>query len=356
MKKKLFAVLLLCLISISSVFASLGYQFDLYSFDPLHKEYFADRTSSDLSIGYLNYFDGLPDRILQDAYEDGEKVVHVFNFDKDLSNGSMMQVKVGETISIARNTFSFNHWLSPIAFDVSAQALIQSFYTEGFDNGIGYDGIYFYGATARVADKLSMRVGYHHYCSHYGDQVIKLIKDDFANFNMGYKYIRMNGIVLGLSLDPTAWLRLYGELDFPESDITLRPIMFAPSWQNNINSDYEDSYNARIVTLGFELTYPIFKSLGDTTFGYDLHMYEEGKVEYNHVSGGPVDYNPDGSWELEHNIKIAQDINDLVSFEVYYHKGRSPFNNFYYSQCSYLGIGFRLDSDATFTLFDSENK
>ena len=367
MLKKIVALLSLYSVCILSLFANVDYQFDLFSLDPLHKEYFADRARADMSVVYLNYFEGVPDIILQDVEVnaiDHDHEVQVWKLKRDLFDNSMMQVKLGETISIARNTITFDNLFSPIAFDLSMQALIQSFYTEGFDNGIGYDGIYFYGGTFRIGDILSMRIGKHHYCSHYGDQVFNLIdKDtnvnpDFDEFNMGYKYIRMNTNVFSLSLDITPSFRIYGEYNIPPKDVyAVRPNMFAPNWitRNGVSiNDYPDSYKARIVNVGFEFSYPLFKKLGDTTIGYDLHMYEEGKVEYDHENGGIVTFNEDAPWELEHNFKIAQQLNDTTSVEIDYHNGRSPFNNFYYLHTEYIAIAIRCNSNATVTLFDSK--
>ncbi len=367
MRKKLFVLFFVCVLSLSSLFANLDYQFDLFSLDPLHKEYFADRARADMSINYLNYFEGVPNKILQDVRvnaEDHDHEVKVWKLRNDLSNGTMMQVKLGETISVARNTISFDNFLSPISFDLSIQALIQSFYTEEFNNGIGYDGIYFYGGTFRIGDVLSLRIGNHHYCSHYGDEVFNLIDKDttvnspFNQFNMGYKYIRMNTKVFGISLDLTPSFRIYGEYNIPPKDVyAVRPYMFSPNWikLNGVAiNDYPDSYKARIINVGFEFSTLIFKKLGKTTLGYDLHMYEEGKIIYDHENGGIVTFDEDAPWELEHNVVIAQNINDTTSIELEYHNGRSPFNNFYFLHTSYIGISLRFNPFNTLTAFSTK--
>ena len=366
MKKKVLIGLVMFLIVITELFADFGYQFDMISLHPLHKEYFADRVRPDISLNYLNYFEGSPDKILQDSYvSSGEQEVKVWKFSGDFSSkDSMIEIKLGETIGIARNTFTFNHWLSPLSIDFSIQAELQSFYTGDFNDSYGYDGIYFYGVSFRVADFVSMRVGNHHYCTHYGDAIYKKASGIIPTVEnwMGYKYIRMNDYVVGLSIEPNSWLRVYVEYNFPPKDIsTLRPNMFAPNWLKrlkgqSVDPGYPDSYNARIISTGIEVAYPVFKTLGNTTIGYDLHLYEEGKIQYDHENGGSVSFDKNALWEMEHNIKISQNLSKTVSIELTYHNGRSPYNNFFFQHTEYFSISFRFNPDDTVTIFNYKVK
>lgn len=359
--KKTAVTFVLFLIVSSTLFASFQYQLDFLSFNPIHKEYFADRSRPDLSINYLFFFEGFPDRVLQDTYVDPGKPNHtvtVYPFEFDIpAKNKMVRLKLGETLSLFRNTFTFDNWLSPISFDFSMQGVLHFLFTGKFDDNIGYDGIFFYGATLSVADKVSMRIGMHHYCSHYGDAVLKnLSKQDLANLWITYKYVRMDTVAIGLSIEPVSWLRTYAEINFPAPGIeSLRPDMFAPNWMTRdghvINPDYPDSYNARIVNVGIEFSYPIFKKLGNTTLAYDLHMYEEGKVQYDKVEGGAVTFDENAPWELEHTVVLAQEINDVISIEVTYHNGRSPFNNMFFQHASYLSVGARFNPGSTVTLY-----
>ena len=363
MKKKLLIFSVLFIIGLSSLAASFGYQFDLVSLDPLYKEYFADRKRPDTSINYLFYSEGFPDKVLQDV-EDGT-AVKVWDFNKDENENKMFELKVGETIGLARNTFTFNSWLSPVALDLSIQGEIQTFYTAGVNESYGFDGIYFFGGNLRIADVFSMRVGYHHYCSHYGDEVYKKTNNvtvESQEISFGYKYIRMNDFVLGLSIEPTSWLRVYGEyLVPPQNFIVYHPDMFTPNWiystkHSNDNRGYPNSYNDRIVATGIELTFPLFKDKGNTTIGYDLHLYEEGKVIYDHENGGAVTFDEDAPWEMEHNIRIAQDLSKTISVEVTYHNGRSPFNNFFFQHTEYISVSFRFNPDDTVTVVNTKTK
>lgn len=369
MNKKSLIVTLLFFYSIATLFAKFEYKLDLVSFDPIYKEYFADRGRPDFSISQINYFEGYPDRVLQDTHFESptyEREFKVFEFDGPIKpENKFVALKIGETIALFRNTFTFdNKWLNPISFDISIQALLQHFYRGSFDDNVSYDGIYFFGTTFKVGKIVSMRVGLHHYCSHYGDATLKRIRADFdegfgeedGDFGFTYKYVRMNDFSIGLSLDLTKTLRIYAELIHPKKNMSLRPDYFAPNWveRNGFQiNDYPDSYKARIVNLGIEYSYPIFSKLGNTTIGYDLHMYEEGKIIYDHVNGGSATFDSDAPWELEHNIKLAQDLNNSLSIEVAYHNGRSVMNSYFFQHTSTLTIGLRFNTDYTFNLIDT---
>ena len=379
MKKNIVLFVILFSIVTSSLYASLNYKFDAFSLDPIYKEYFADRARPDFSLSQINYYEGYPDRVLQDTHvrnteENEERKFNVFKFDELIQpENKFVALKIGETIALGRSTFTFdNDFLSPIAFDISMQALLQHFYRGSFDDNVSYDGIYFMGGTFRIGKVLSMRVGLHHYCSHYGDATLKQIAeaeidsgfgDSNGEFGLTYKYVRMNDFSIGLSLDLTPNFRIYGELNMPKKGMSLRPDYFAPNWilRNGlpVNPDYPDSYQARIVNVGFEYSTLIFKNLGPTTIGYDLHLYEEGKIIYDHVNGDYVKddkyvyYDENAPWELEHNAKIAQELDKYISLEVAYHNGRSVMNSFFFQHTSTLTVGLRFNPDYTVNVFDT---
>ncbi len=369
LKKKLIIIFTLTFLSLSTLFAKVDYRFDFASFDPLHKEYFADIRRPELSISYLSYSQGFPTYVIQDQYINSpteENSIMRWDFKGDIKpSDTMVELKIGETYSMARSTFIFDSFLSPIAFDITAQGSIQQFYLGGFDDSFGYDGVFFYGGSFSIGDFLSMRIGNQHYCSHYGDIIFKKIKDSpshsYDDFWITYKYVRMDNFAFGLSIKPTSFSRIYGELKYPPKWIkSVRPDMFAPNWVVRdgitINEDYPDDYNARIVNVGFELEYPIFKKIGfgNTTIGYDLYMYEEGKVQYEQIDGGTITFDPDAPWELEHNFRLAQELNDVISFEIFYHNGRSPFNNFFNFHTEILGFTARFNPKSSITFVDTK--
>ena len=351
-----------------SVFADFNYKLDFLSLDPIYSEYLANRGRSGLSLSNLFFSEGFPNTIIQDTYfneDHTEQEVYVFNFDEEIEpNDRMVNLQVGETFGLFRNTFTFDSWLSPISFDFSMQGVLSFFFRGKFDDNIGYDGMYFYGITGSIGDFISFRFGNHHYCSHYGDAILKRIQtynfgQNDGNFWLTYKYVRMQTRMFSISIEPCSWFRIYGEVDYPPRGIySIRPDMFAPNWIKRdglyINPEYPDSYNARIVATGIELTFTLFKNLGKTAIGYDLRFYEEGKVTYDHDEGGEFTFDEEAPWEMEHNIKIAQNLSRTISIELAYHKGRSPYNNNFYQQCQYVAVGLRFNPDNTVTLFNTE--
>ncbi|MDD4083427.1 MAG: hypothetical protein WC162_01460 [Sphaerochaetaceae bacterium] len=366
MKKRFSICFLLCFFIIFSVFADFGYKLDLLSLDPIYSEYLANRGRAGLSISYLSFSEGFPDKIIQDTFFNKDNTVQkvvVFPFDADIEpKNRMVNLQTGETFGLVRNTFTFDSWLSPISFDFSMQGVLSFFFRGSFDDNIGYDGMYFYGLTCKIGDFISFRFGNHHYCSHYGDAILKQVQNNTFgqngnNFWLTYKYVRMQTRLFSISIEPCSWLRIYGEVDYPPRGIySIRPDMFAPNWIMRdglyINPEYPDSYNARIVATGIELTFSLFKNLGKTAIGYDLRFYEEGKVKYDHENGGEITFDEDAPWEMEHNIKIAQGLSRTVSVEIAYHNGRSPFNNNFDQHTQYIAIGLRFNPDDTVTLFD----
>lgn len=361
MKKKLIVILLALILPLSLIFADFDYQLELFSFDPLYKEYMADKNKPELALNLSYYADGFPEYILQDDihgsnYED--YFIEKFHLTRPFAGAPfMVEINLGETISVLRHTFTFDHWLSPISFDFSWQGAIN-WYMEGeFADTIGYDGVYFFGLTMRIADVFSFRFGAHHYCSHYGDAVWKRIPvGQLKDFWVTYKYERMDTLDLGLSVEPLDFLRVYFDINFPVPGITtnLRPWIFAPSWldqDGKPNNPYPDSYNALIINFGIELSYPIFKNLGDTTIAYDCHLFQDGKINYSDPDH--IFYDKNKPWDVDHTLTIAQEFNEWISLEISYHNGRAPFNNMYFQHVQYVSVGVRYNPDAAFTLYDS---
>lgn len=228
---------------------------------------------------------------------------------------------------------------------------------------IGYDGVFFYGMTASVADMVSMRFGFNHHCSHYGDGTYKIlgIGNEVPQIDEWFKYLRMDSMMFGLSIDPVEYVRLYADINFNLKSTSVLPSIFSPIWTVTGGGSAEGmpaSYGARIVNFGIELQYPIFKDLGETRLSYNCRAYEEGKIVYKEedlAAAGKEHafYDPDRPWEFEHTINLSQDINDLVSFDVTWHYGRFILNSYYATRSSYVSLGARLNFDSTVTLYDS---
>lgn len=372
--RKICLLLLILLLITSSLFAGFGYQLDILSFNPLYKEYQADKYRTGMSFDYAYVVDGFPDYVYQDWRQpnqvgDDDSSPKIFDLNRKLAQQPYIGIlNIGETLSLLRHTFSFDSWLSPISIDFSTQGMISFIMDGQVADNIGFDGVYFFGTTMRVADIFSVRAGFHHYCSHYGDAILKSIDNhavpgglsDLDKFWITYKYVRMNGVAIGLSIEPVPWLRVYGEYNFLPKDIkSWRPVIFRPNWTNlEPHNNYPSEYKARIINFGFELEYPIFKKLGNTIFAYDCHLYEEGKIMYKDEQGKPDPsitplYDPNAPWEMEHSFLLSQEINDTVSFEFGYRYGRFPSNSFYYQRSSYFFLGARFNPSPTVTLINT---
>ena len=348
-------VMLLCA---ASAFAGFEYKLDLLSFKPLYGEFNADRNRAGLDLQYAYVYDGYPTYI----YQGGNRF--------DFHENTTWRVKpcfavyhIGETLSLMRNTFTVDHWLSPIAIDLSVHGSLTNVMEGEIADTVGYDGVYFYGLSAQVSKYLSMRFGYSHYCTHYGDGTYKQLEQGGGvspGFDEWFKYLRMDSALFGVSVFPVQGVRMYAEVNFNLKSTHLMPHTFSPSWTAVAPTadDVPASYGARIVSFGIELEYPIFKKLGMTRLSYGCRAFEEGKIVYKteELEANGKDrayYDPDRPWEFEHTINLAQDVNDLVSFEVTWHYGRFILNSYYATRSSYVSIGARLNFDGTVTLYDS---
>lgn len=362
--KKTIAFILVIILVCTSAFSAFDYKLDLFSFDPLHKEYMADKNSPNLMFNYIYNFSGFPDHVYQDAPGDKLPDPKVFYLTSKLAGAPFMgQFKLGENMSFLRNTFYFDNWLSPISFDISFQALLNLLLEGEMADMIGYDGVFFYGATMSIADVFSIRFGGHHYCNHYGDAILKRIdKNQWKDFWVTYKYVRMDALTLGLSVEPIDGIRVYGEYNWlPKNIESWRPVIFRPSWIDiSVWDQYPEEYQARIINFGIELSYPIFPSLGKTTLAYDCHMYEEGKIVYKDENGDyildpeQIKYDPDRPWKFEHGVVINQEFNDYLSLEIGYHYGRSPFNMFYFiDDASWMSVGLKFNPNQGISVVDT---
>ena len=358
MKRVLSAFLLLVLLAPLS--AGIGYKLDLISFDPLHKEYIGYRDNATASFNYAKIINGLPDHIYQDSKDYDNIVIDVFDLPNGLPGGDMMGFyKLGEALGLLRNTFYLDSFLSPISIDYSFQPMLNFVFEGEMADMVGYDGVYFFGLNLSIGDFLTARIGKHHYCTHYGDAVLKSLESGRINdFFLTYKYVRMNGNAIGFSIEPFDGLRIYGEYNWISKDIvSWRPIIFRPSWIDISTTDYPEEYKARIINFGVELSYEIFECLGPTTIAYDCHLYEEGKIIYKNPDGSymtdknDIYYDPDAPWKVEHGIVLNQKISNTVSIELGYHKGRSILNSMYYiDDAEWVSLGIKFNPDATVNL------
>ncbi len=355
---KRIAIICLFLLSASMLFASVDYKLELVSFNPIYREYGAGRNQAVMGLQYLDVYKGFPTYFYQNE----------IRFDFKAGSGWRLEpfivsYSVGETMSLGRSTLYFDSFLSPVSMAFEVQGALTSAFEGRFSDLIGYDGVYFFGLSASVGDIVSIRYGSSHYCTHYGDGSFKQIRDDDhidPDFLECYKYLRMNSSLIGVSVNPLPWIRLYGELDFVLDSTHIRPDIFGPTWslKGTEAEEVPDDYGNRIVSLGIELEYPIFPRLGNTTLSYQFKTYEEGKIVYrveDLQSAGRTKAYYDGtrSWESEHSFNLSQEVNDLVSFFCNFHMGRFILNSYYATRSNYVSLGARLNFKGGVTLFDS---
>ena len=353
--KKLSIILVVALVCLTSLFATFDYSLDFISLDPLHKEYIADKNSANIAFGYIHNFSGFPDHIHQDSL-----IVYPLEYK---GQKGMTQIKVGENFSLLRNTFSFDGFISPISFDFSIQAALSFILDDGITDIIAEDGVYFFGLTASVADKVSMRAGFHHYSNHYGDYVYKKMEQSqLLTFDRIQKYLRMMTYVVGVSVEPIDGIRLYGEYNWVPANIDgFRPWMFRPDWltsEDHTINDPSGKYKARIVNFGLELSHTFFKSLGTTTLACDLHLYEEGQIVYKNEDGSymtneaDIHYDPTLPWRREISVVLSQELATDFFIEIQYCQGASPINMFYFlnDDAKWLKVSFKYNPNPTVTL------
>lgn len=111
MTRKTFLILAImaCILFPLSAF---DYRLDLISLTPLYEEYDADNHRASLDFQYGAIYQGYPEGFYQNdnyfPFVDSD-VLRIRPF--------VATYHMGETLSLLKNTFTFDHWLSPIAFD-----------------------------------------------------------------------------------------------------------------------------------------------------------------------------------------------------------------------------------------------
>lgn len=353
------SILIALMLLVMACLFAFDYSLEFMSFKPIYDEYDADRNRATLDFQYAYVYDGYPTYIYQNDVK--------FNFndpEKWRVQPFIGIYHLGETLSLFRNSFTFDSFLSPLRFDFEFHGSITNAMEGHMADTIGYDGVYFYGLAASVADVVSMRFGYSHHCTHYGDGTYKQLepgKDVTDGFSEWFKYLRMDSAVFSLSIRPIESLRIFGEINFDLGTTYVIPEVFSPTWAlyGAEADDVPSSYKNLIISYGVEFSHTFFENLGPTKFAYIGRAYEEGKIAYKEedlAAAGRTKafYDPNRPWEFENTFNIAQHINDLVSFEITWHTGRFVLNSYYATRSSYVTIGARLNFDGgTVMLYDS---
>ena len=392
---KFFLLLIVLTALVSSAYAS-DFTFKAVSTQPLYESYKADQWNFETRAQYINLLeeDYLYQVLVCTRYEEGREsyyhnydkigetkedfVMEEANFrDKSEAVKKLYRVKTGFSFGALRLSYK----------DVfSIEACIQGalnlvFDAQGGTDCLGFDGIYFYGVNASFLDGLiSMRIGRHHYSGHYGDEIEEsflLRRDELGRVyadrfllnssDGGYisrfiQYVRQDSLVIGLSTQPTSWLRLYVEADILTPKMhRVRPWLLVPEETMQDDGDhtleqgigysegvydtiddsrkapYSSSYKAMSFNLGAEVTIPV-KSLGSAIFAFDVKLNQEGQTAYQIGA-----YSEDNPWDVDYNALVGFNIaQSNLTVEFIYHNGRVPLMNFFWKHCSYWSLGFSV--------------
>ena len=392
---KFFLLLIVLTALVSSAYAS-DFTFKAVSTQPLYESYKADQWNFETRAQYINLLeeDYLYQVLVCTRYEEGREayyhnydkigetkedfVMEEANFrDKSEAVKKLYRVKTGFSFGALRLSYK----------DVfSIEACIQGalnlvFDAQGGTDCLGFDGIYFYGVNASFLDGLiSMRIGRHHYSGHYGDEIEEsflLRRDELGRVyadrfllnssDGGYisrfiQYVRQDSLVIGLSTQPTSWLRLYVEADILTPKMhRVRPWLLVPEETMQDDGDhtleqgigysegvydtiddsrkapYSSSYKAMSFNLGAEVTIPV-KSFGSAIFAFDVKLNQEGQTAYQIGA-----YSEDNSWDVDYNALVGFNIaQSNLTVEFIYHNGRVPLMNFFWKHCSYWSLGFSV--------------
>lgn len=392
---KFFLLLIVLTALVSSAYAS-DFTFKAVSTQPLYESNKADQWNFGTRAQYINLLeeDYLYQVLVCTRYEEGREayyhnydkigetkedfVMEEANFrDKSEAVKKLYRVKTGFSFGALRLSYK-----DVFSIEACVQgALNLVFDAQGGTDCLGFDGIYFYGVNASFLDGLvSMRIGRHHYSGHYGDEIEEsflLRRDELGRVyadrfllnssDGGYisrfiQYVRQDSLVIGLSTQPTSWLRLYVEADILTPKMhRVRPWLLVPEETMQDDGDhtleqgigysegvygtiddsrkapYSSSYKAMSFNLGVEVTIPV-KSLGSAIFAFDVKLNQEGQTAYQIGA-----YSEDNPWDVDYNALVGFNIaQSNLTVEFIYHNGRVPLMNFFWKHCSYWSLGFSV--------------
>lgn len=402
--KKPFAVVAIFVAVCSVCFAAAGqYSFgdgrfyaDLLPSDELYPEALFDIYSpqSDLTPMFLSGGASNPidlRTIVQDSAGMNQYMDLPYRDDDLGSDDNMyLRMKTGINLSLFRIGFGLHDALSKplVEIEGSVQGTVSTLFC-GFEKNdtLGFDGTYFFGANVRIADIVSLRFGLHHFSGHYGDEMLEKFYAkngiDFSSSDpeltingTAYKYIglmeyvRDNSYLMGVSVQTPWFVRIYGELEIPKNPSWIRPFAHTPAdyentipgdegrptlidriggdaadgehWkQSQLDAEQElkrsGNYKALRIMTGVEVTVPI-PSFGSVFAGVNIQLHQDGQTKHQYGQ-----YSADNPWEFEITAGGGIEIGSGLRIEAFYHEGRVPALNWFYSRTKMVGVGFSID-------------
>lgn len=342
-----------------------GLSFNLVARDALYPEYLADPYSLTSGFKFFKLTTpslGQPSTVLA---SDGEEYVQVpfahYSASEFSSHSTYYQIKGFMNLHLAR----LELW-NAIKFETGVSGGLNTvFEAFGGTDTLGFDGIWRLAETVKFFDVLAVRFGQHHFSGHWGDEKVGKLPEpgdaDYVYYTNLEEYVRNNSWVLGASLTPLPWVRLYAEGEMPQEPGYVRPGVHAPAGFHTPNGDdmathilsqegllgklaaYASSYKAYRLQAGAELKFPV-EDVGSLFAAADFQLHQDGQTL--HQVGG---YSPDNPWEYEYTVgggfEYAKGLaGRKIRMEWYYHSGRFPLLNYFYQRSDYVSFGFALDN------------
>ena len=345
------AVLIAPLLVAAPDTAGKGFTFSWFKSTSLYPESLAQPLSAVSNLNILSLLDGQP-RSIRYAGQDSKeyKDYPIYDSDDKYADETMyVQLKTGLNIGFLRCSYK-----GIIDGELSLHAALNSVF-QGFGgaNNLGFDGVFFFGAQARLFGMATVRVGLQHYSGHYGDETLQQLQSVVGD---PIEYVWGYGLLFGLSVTPIPSLRLYAEANLPMSNTWMHPAIHIPWWvikrtsgeplhsveagkENIPTTDFDSSYMAWIVSTGGEFSVPI-ASMGSAFLAADLTLHQDGQTK--HTADG---YDPSNPWEMEYTITLGIELLDQETggggrLQFIYHDGRFPLLNFFYQRTRYIAFGF----------------
>lgn len=315
---------------------------------------------------------------------------------QDPKNNKTLLMKGGVSLGLARLRFEKTKITPAMDLELNLGGYISTVMNQFSKNdSLSYDGIYFLGGSAQIADRVTLRFGLHHFSGHYGDELLEKLYDyhnvDFSKnallpkygdnptstytLNGLVEYVRDNSYLASISANLPSNIRIYGGVEMPMNPSWIRPFVHVPAdYENKVNEsgrptlidriggdaidgegfsqeqlDEEQelkrkangSYKALRVYSGIEWRYPF--SLGNLFLAGDLQFHQDGQTL--HTVGG---YDPSNPWEIEltlaGGVEFPSSENSKYALRLYalYHNGRAPSIQFFYQRMKSVTIGIGI--------------
>jgi hypothetical protein len=333
---------------------------------PLYREALADpqAMSSKLALITMQDFESIP-RFIRVA-NDGGYADYEFRNDNPQDN-SYIHMKTAVNLGFMRFSWLGSGVLPSVETEFSLQGgMTTVFNAFGGTRTPGFQGMYFIGVNTRIAGKIAVRFGLHHFSGHYGDEILgdfygrnPDIAPGSANPGRLLEYTRDNSLLAGVSIEPNDNFRLYFEAELPQGSAWIRPAVHVPGYtlmpgsttelQKDHIAEQEEldpvtlpaSYRAWRLQAGTELRLGI-PTLGNLYATADAQFHQDGQTMHM-----PGMYDEDNPWEMEITAGIGlelpqQFLGRIIRFEYLYHSGRFPLLNFFYQRSNYVSIGLGI--------------